>query len=89
MKMCEFLLSDPYEESDKTRRQNAQQSMKEMRLDDLQPQMKKLPEDSKEMAEAVEAATAFVKKANLTMWKDSTWFTTAKCPTGWNSTTRS
>eukprot|EP00438_Fugacium_kawagutii_P017410 Skav229249 [mRNA] locus=scaffold2154:233912:234592:+ [translate_table: standard] len=84
MKMCQFLLSDPHEESDAARLKNAQKCMNRMRLDELQlPDMKisKLPKDSKEMAEAIDAATAFTK-ANLTTWQKSYWFWSAMCPPG-------
>eukprot|EP00438_Fugacium_kawagutii_P017409 Skav229248 [mRNA] locus=scaffold2154:232442:233005:+ [translate_table: standard] len=84
MKMCQFLLSDPHEESDAARLKNAKECMNRMRLDELQlPDMKisKLPKDSKEMAEAFEAATAFTK-ANLTTWQKRNLFWSAKCPPG-------
>eukprot|EP00438_Fugacium_kawagutii_P031737 Skav201383 [mRNA] locus=scaffold3514:238788:251242:+ [translate_table: standard] len=85
MKICEFVLSDPYAASDAERLKESQKCMERMRLGELQlPDMKikKLPEDSDEFSEAAAVASAYMK-ANLTMASlEKSWFKTVECPPG-------
>mmetsp|Transcript_18219 Transcript_18219/g.22377 ORF Transcript_18219/g.22377 Transcript_18219/m.22377 type:complete len:241 (+) Transcript_18219:42-764(+) len=84
MKMCEFILSDPYESSDAKRLEKAQECLRRTHTDEyILPDFKieKQPEDSQRMTDAIAAVERF-RNSNKTFWTKDYWFSHHDCPSG-------